>query len=777
MKTMTHKKLAIPVLMIAASLLMLFSSNAQSQTYKADFSTKLVLPSGGTDPTHLFTITAGTISTAMSWTLPTTAGASGNVLSTNGSGVLSWVDPAATVTLAGDVTGAANSNSIATTAANDIIAALNSGSASTAITTPVDLTAKTLTAASGGTITTTGAVDGGTGTFTGAASAVGLTSTGGLSTSGGAANLSTTDISGVNIGTGSFANPIDIGNGNGSTGTYSTTLIAGKVNFTGTVSLPSGSVSAGSIGLTTNDLMVGVGGYGSALPTAISGVLVTNGSGVPSISSTLPNGLTMNNATIGGTSSINTSGAITTTGTLGAGAATVTSLDAGSGAITTTGTLGAGAATVTSLNAGSGTIQTTGTITSGGDATLGTGASATSNSFGTGANAASVADVIGSTGAGSTTQINGAVTFQGPVTFPSGSVSAGSITHGAANTFLTTANDGTTVAFTGLSVSTGLSGDGIGTALTNTGVLSANNTDGTLTLTGTGAGPFTGAITASLNLSHANSWSGTQTFVNLTSTGLGTFNNLTATGTVTLPSGSVGLSSLSLANGDLIVGSGGVATAVAPTGDVAITTGGVTSVNSVQTGAGSSIATAINSNPGNAINGDNITHDATLQVNGSHQLGVNLANANTWNAEQTFSSGGTGLNVTTNATVGGTLGVTGATTLGSVALSATTTVAANPSQVDWALATTNSYFLISAAAATTVRGIVARPAGSMIVLVNTGSNPITLSNADGLEATPANQFHFQGATNVIMAQDGTVTLIYDATYNSGVGAWRLISAQ
>jgi hypothetical protein len=54
------------------------------------------------------------------------------------------------------------------------------------------------------------------------------------------------------------------------------------------------------------------------------------------------------------------SGAITTTGTLSAGATTVTSLGAGSGTITTTGTLSAGAATVTSLNAGSGTITTTG---------------------------------------------------------------------------------------------------------------------------------------------------------------------------------------------------------------------------------------------------------------------------------------------------------------------------------------------------------------------------------------------------------------------------------
>jgi hypothetical protein len=56
---------------------------------------------------------------------------------------------------------------------------------------------------------------------------------------------------------------------------------------------------------------------------------------------------------------------VTITGTLSAGALTVTSLNAGSGTIQTTGTLSGGATTVTSLDAGSGTIQTTGTVSGG----------------------------------------------------------------------------------------------------------------------------------------------------------------------------------------------------------------------------------------------------------------------------------------------------------------------------------------------------------------------------------------------------------------------------
>src|SRR5579883_1121711 len=117
----------ISILFVTILAVALGATSAQSQTYKPDWATKIVLPSGGTDPSNLFTITAGSITGAHSWTLPTGDGGNGWVLTTNGSGTLSWTNPASGITLAGDVTGSAGSNAIAATvtAGNDIVAALN----------------------------------------------------------------------------------------------------------------------------------------------------------------------------------------------------------------------------------------------------------------------------------------------------------------------------------------------------------------------------------------------------------------------------------------------------------------------------------------------------------------------------------------------------------------------------------------------------------------------------------------------------------------------------
>lgn len=543
----TLKTIALSVMLIAASLTMLLPTTSQAQTYKAAFSTKLVLPSAGNDPTNVFTIVSGTLTGPLSWTLPTTAGSSGNVLSTDGSGHLSWVPATSTVTLGGDVTGPSGSNLIATTAGGDIVAAINStggaggingsqvnpafGTQNISTTGTIGggaITGTSLTASGGGTITTTGtvsggtgtfttlsattmggalamggnditgggaitgtaitgtsltagsgtisttgAVDGGTGVFTSTLSAVGLTSTGGFTTSGGTANINTAGNDPVNIGTSNSGagGAITIGDNAGP----SITNLNGTVNFGGTVTLPSGSVTASSIGLTTNDLMVGVGGNGSALPTANNGVLVTDGSGVPSISSSLPSGLTIPGATI---------------------------------------------------------------------------------------------------------------------------------------------------------------------------------------------------------------------------------SNPTITGTVTLPANSV--SNADLQNSSLTVTAG---SGLSGGGPVAL--GGTTTVS------------------------------------------LDVTHPNTWTGAQTF-------------------GNTGFT-------SAADTISAPTN--NWTLNPNSSYFLVSATGgAQTVTGITARAGGSIIVLVNTSSNAITLSNGNGA-SQPANQFHFQGASDLLVAQDGTVTLIYDATYNAGQGAWRMISAQ
>ena len=53
-----------------------------------------------------------------------------------------------------------------------------------------------------------------------------------------------------------------------------------------------------------------------------------------------------------------------------------------------------------------------------------------------------------------------------------------------------------------------------GVPFTGGGVASLGNatSDTTLTLTGTGSGPYTGTVTAKINLSNANSWAAVQTF-------------------------------------------------------------------------------------------------------------------------------------------------------------------------------------------------------------------------------------------------------------------------
>src|SRR5437016_9979227 len=96
----------------AVLALSVVATSSMAQTYKPDWATKLVLAGNGTDVTNNFTINAPTLGSAISWTLPNSNGTNGYMLTTNGAGVLSWTNPATGVTLAGDVTGAAGSNTV-----------------------------------------------------------------------------------------------------------------------------------------------------------------------------------------------------------------------------------------------------------------------------------------------------------------------------------------------------------------------------------------------------------------------------------------------------------------------------------------------------------------------------------------------------------------------------------------------------------------------------------------------------------------------------------------
>jgi hypothetical protein len=101
-------------LLAAATLLLTAALPASAQTYKPDWATKMVLAKSGNDPSKTVTILAGANSSNLTLTLPAAApGGNGYLLSATTGGVMSWVDAAASVTLAGDVTGAANANTVA----------------------------------------------------------------------------------------------------------------------------------------------------------------------------------------------------------------------------------------------------------------------------------------------------------------------------------------------------------------------------------------------------------------------------------------------------------------------------------------------------------------------------------------------------------------------------------------------------------------------------------------------------------------------------------------
>ncbi len=86
---------------------------ASAQTYKTDYATKLVLAGGGTSTTNTTTIQTDALGSAV-YTFPSTGITNGYVLTTNGSGLLSWTSPTTlSIVLAGDVTGAPGSNTVA----------------------------------------------------------------------------------------------------------------------------------------------------------------------------------------------------------------------------------------------------------------------------------------------------------------------------------------------------------------------------------------------------------------------------------------------------------------------------------------------------------------------------------------------------------------------------------------------------------------------------------------------------------------------------------------
>jgi hypothetical protein len=217
-------------------------------------------------------------------------------------------------TTAGTVSGATGTftNLSGTTMTGNLTMGANNISGTGAITGDA-ITGTSVTAGSG-TISTTGAVDGGTGVFTSTLSAVGITSTAGLTSGGAVTALNTADADGVNIANGAYANAVNIGYGVAPlSGTYSTTTIGGAVDFTGTVTMPSGSVSASSLALADNSVLIGGSdgfAHAQTLGTDISttdagAVTVKSATGATGFSVT---NLTQTNGALNNTGSLRTSG-------------------------------------------------------------------------------------------------------------------------------------------------------------------------------------------------------------------------------------------------------------------------------------------------------------------------------------------------------------------------------------------------------------------------------------------------------------------------------------
>ncbi len=296
---------------------------------------------------------------------------------------------------------------------------------------------------------------------------------------------------------------VTIGNNGsaGSPGDSSTTYLAGAVSFTGTVTLPSGSVTAGSIGLTNQYMLVGnTSNVATPLAPSANSVLITNAAspiGTPQWSQTLPSGLTYPAAqitgagNIGGSTVINTTGSIQTTGTL-----------------RTTGTTD---------------ISTTGT-----------------NPINIGDTSGAMNINIGNNTGPSVTTLAGTVNFTGTVTLPAGSLSSSSLGLAKNDIFIGDATSATadtammTQDVTLQNTSTHVAQATVnGSHATTFAVANAMTVGGDATFNGAGTGltvtnasTLTGAVTAT-NASNniAGAFNGT---VGATTPGTGAFTTLTS---------------------------------------------------------------------------------------------------------------------------------------------------------------------------------------------------------------------------------------------------------
>ncbi|MBS1902107.1 MAG: hypothetical protein JSS75_00185 [Bacteroidetes bacterium] len=559
------------------------------------------------------------------------------------------------------------------------------------------------------------------------------------------------------------------------------------------------SSSTGDLSSSPVSLTADVSGI---LPPANGGTGVNNGSNTITLGGNMSTG-----GTFSTTGTFSSGGNFSTTGTFSTGGNFSTS-----NAFTTT----TGPITLNAFDAGgsnvtlpaSGTLLAAGgagsfsTLTSTGNSTIGTSSSATNNSFGTGANANSVINTIGSTGTGSMTTINGGVTL------------------GALNTAGVVHTDASGVLSTTLIVNADITNGTIANAKLANSSITFGSTGSTLTSSGSVS--LGGTVNYDIDLTHANNWTGKQTI-----TGAGNFmyvDGFQAAGYVLTSdaSGNAKWASLSGLGITSVVGTSPInVNTVSGTATVSITHADLTA-DATTTGLSVTGGTGAVIGSGASVS---LAHDATLKV-ATSQLGIDLGHSNTWTADQllpTSSStqadnivavlnnsttalgvthGGTG--TTTAPTQGGVafgvstsaLGYTAAGTAGQVLQSngtstptwvnagATTTYASSTTNNiagatnNFAISSTQTVYYLqnSTASPQNLTGVVAGASGRLIILINNGPDPIVLKDKNA-GSTAANQFHLQGASDIILGVDGTVTLVYDpnASNSTGTGAWRVVA--
>ena len=790
-------------LVTAAGLLALLSASLHAQAYKPTFSTQIKLAGNTTDPRDTITIKAPSLLSSdggASWTmtLPNTAGTSGSVLATDGTGRLSWVSATMSGSewnINGNTATSALTNFIGTTDATDFVMRTNN--------------LERMRIKSAGTLNVAA--------FSTAGIIHNLTG-GDLASS----LLVNADVSATAAITGTKIVP-NFGN---------QTILTGDATHAGTLSLYDANnhmgtiVAAPNLGVARNDTLPNKSGTFAMLSDLTNGGNINVMFDTLTLGSLTTGGLVQSAQSTGLISNGNLSGDVLTSGTL------VTTINN----TTATGNHIVAAlnspATAKSLNAGVLNYDTTllvhsnqlgldlthtntwtslqrftGGITASGTETINSTGSSPVNIGAGGTYTGTITVGDSAPGNVSTTYLNGNVIFSGPVTFPAGSVTPTVLglqtnyffvgdgsNHAAAVPMYGDANLTYNVTNGGVIAITTAAGPHIVSAMNSTGAANSLNAnvlkyDTTLLVHSNQLG---------LDLTHTNTWTGLEKFnaglttSSLTSTGTATFgaspatagslvvydannnaatikakSNLTGAQSDTLPAKSGTFAMLSdLTNGSNInvyfdtltlssLTNGGLVQSQAGTGKISngnlsgdVATSG-SLVSTIQTTAGPTIVSALNTSGAAAsLNGNVLKYDSTLQVNtGNHQLGTNLAQANVWTGMQAFGP----LGLTQNGTVNFSGDVV--------------TLQVNPNY---------SYFFMANASAVTgnVNGLGftsgTPTAGRMVILVNSGTNPITFVHMSGT-AAPGTQFDMGG--NVIVDASGSVTLLYDGA------AWHMLAAQ